>query len=123
MFFLNNVTRGGETAFQVAGNKTFSYRNWEEESQNKCNLMDNCQNSNLVIRPIQGTALLWYNHHVDQSSGWLGEMDPMTFHGGCGVLEYNEKWIANTWLNVIGSKGSTESYKGWLAEERPLDEL
>ena len=122
MFFLNNVTNGGQTAFQIADNQTFSYKYWEEEAPLKCNLIDHCEKSNLIIQPTQGTALMWYNHKVDQQTGWLGENDFMTYHGGCEV-NLQDKWIANTWLNVIGRKRSHESYKGWLSTERPLDEL
>jgi hypothetical protein len=122
MFFLNNVTRGGRTVFPLADNKTYSAEDWEQESPIKCNLADNCDASNLKIEPLQGTALLWYNHKVDNVTGWLGELDPMTYHGGCDVTN-SEKWIANTWLNVIGSKGSKESRGGWLSLKRPMDEL
>jgi len=122
MFFLNNVTRGGETAFPVADNKTFTARDWEEESPTKCDLDDYCAESNLVIQPLEGTALLWYNHKVDPITGWVGELDPMTYHGGCGVTQF-QKWVANTWLNVIGEKGSEESKKSWMNGYSYHDEL
>ena len=122
MFFLNNVTNGGQTVFPVADNKTFSMEGWQVEAPVKCNLGDNCEKSNLIVQPSQGTALLWYNHKIDQSNGWMGDLDPMTYHGGCDVTN-NEKWIANTWINLIGEKGSRDSKKGWLALKRPNDEL
>ena len=122
MFFLNNVTSGGQTVFPVADNKTFTDEDWQVEAPIKCNLGDNCEASNLIVQPTQGTALLWYNHKVDQANGWIGSLDPMTYHGGCDVST-NEKWIANTWINLIGSKGSHDSKKGWLAMKRPNDEL
>ena len=53
----------------------------------------------------------------------MGGLDPMTYHGGCDVTSAtHEKWIANTWINIIGSKGSRESRKGWIAHPRK-DEL
>lgn len=122
MFFLNNVTHGGQTVFPIADNKTYSVEDWEAESPKKCNLADNCDDSNLKIEPRQGTALLWYNHKIDDTTGWVGPLDPMTQHGGCFVAD-SDKWIANTWLNVIGSKGSKESRDGWLGSQRPEDEL
>jgi len=122
-FFLNNVTAGGQTAFQVADNSTFSYEAWAEEAADKCNLKQElCGNSNLVVEPLQGRAIMWYNHEVDSSSGWMGDLDPMTYHGGCDVTT-GEKWIANSWINVIGEKGSDESYDGWLKMRHKKDEL
>ena len=41
---------------------------------------------------------MWYNHHLDKS-GWLGELDWRTLHGGCDILK-GEKWIANNWLST-----------------------
>ena len=38
MFFLNNVTQGGQTVFPVADNKTFSIEDWQDEAPIKCNL-------------------------------------------------------------------------------------
>ena len=76
-----------------------------------------------MIQPTQGTALFWYNHHLDKSTGWMGHLDEMTYHGGCDVTSSaHDKWIANTWINVIGSKGSRDSKKGWIAHQQK-DEL
>lgn len=113
MFFLSNVTEGGELVFQIADNATFSKEDWAEEAVEKCNVVDNCKKSNLVIKPQQGTALLWYNHDVDPKTGMLGELNPMTVHGGCEVTN-GSKWIANNWINIIGERGSDEFTKGWL---------
>ena len=125
MVFLTNVTRGGETAFPVADNQTtFSYENWVSEAIHKCNLAKGCHKSNLIIKPQMGTILMWYNHDVDPRTGWIGDLDPTTYHGGCDVIE-NDKWIANSWINVIGRKGSQESYMGWFKQkfEHHSDEL
>ena len=43
----------------------------------------------------------------------LGELNPMTVHGGCEVTN-GSKWIANNWINIIGERGSDEFTKGWL---------
>lgn len=115
MFFLNNVKDGGETAFPVANNASFSHRHWEQEAPIKCNLIDNCYNSNLVLKPLKGTALLWYNH-LTGKDGWLGDLDVTSYHGGCEVNN-GEKWVANTWINIVGARGSKKSLEGWLELE------
>nr|DBA18546.1 TPA: hypothetical protein GDO54_016779 [Pyxicephalus adspersus] len=65
LFYLNNVTRGGETTFPVADNRTY-----EEMSliQNDIDLRDtrkHCDKGNLRIKPRQGTAVFWYNYLSD----------------------------------------------------------
>lgn len=40
---------------------------------------------------------MWYNHFMDPESGWMGEMDPYSIHGGCAVRK-GIKWIANNWI-------------------------
>ena len=62
------------------------------------NLSTHCQKANLIVKPKKGTAILWYNHLIDQDTGLLGPGDEFSLHGGCDVLE-GEKWIANTWIN------------------------
>ena len=64
-----------------------------------CNLAKNCRKANVVVEPEKGKAVLWYNHHVDNSTGWLGQLDQYTFHGGCDVKR-GTKWIANSWISV-----------------------
>ena len=44
---------------------------------------------------------MWYNHYVDSTTGWVGGIDPMTYHGGCDVIR-GQKWIANNWINIMG---------------------
>ena len=74
----------------------------------KCNLANNnCHRSNLVVQPRRGSLLMWYNHNVDGEGG-MGELDWMSYHGGCDVLGRGEKWIANMWINVVGGG------RGWL---------
>ena len=79
------------------------------------------------VTPKKGQAILWYNHHVqptdnsESSSGIrhfhvsrfleacadgladvsaLGNMDFLSLHGGCRVMEGREKWIANHWVEA-----------------------
>ena len=42
---------------------------------------------------------MWYNHMIDENTGWLGASDPFTSHGGCDVVK-GTKWAANNWINV-----------------------
>ncbi|XP_078066058.1 transmembrane prolyl 4-hydroxylase-like [Mustelus asterias] len=98
LFYLNNVSDGGETAFPVADNRTY-----DELSliQNEVDLRDtrrNCDRANLLVKPVQGTALFWYNYLSD-GEGWVGEQDEYSLHGGC-VVTRGTKWIANNWINI-----------------------
>ena len=63
----------------------------------KFNLMQYCHDGNLVVTPKRGKAVMWYNHFVDEATGWLGEMDEYSLHGGCGLWS-GVKWIANNWI-------------------------
>lgn len=65
----------------------------------KFNLMEFCYDGNLVVKPKRGKAIMWYNHFVDEETGWLGERDDYTLHGGCGVGS-GVKWIANNWITA-----------------------
>ena len=94
LFFLNNVTEGGETAFPVADREElFAEKNYST------NLSRNCNRASLVVKPVKGSALLWYNNVLDEESGKMGEVDMLTLHGGCDVIQ-GEKWIANLWINA-----------------------
>ena len=44
---------------------------------------------------------MWYNHRVSQNTGWLAELDPWSFYGS-PPLKSGEKWIALTWIDIIG---------------------
>jgi hypoxia-inducible factor prolyl 4-hydroxylase len=50
---------------------------------------------------------MWYNHLRDDETGWVGELDPRTYHGGCDVIK-GHKWIANSWINIIGDSRDTQ---------------
>lgn len=69
------------------------------------NLSHNCHVGNLLIRPRKGTAVMWYNHFMDEESGWLGKLDEYSLHGGCDILK-GEKWIANNWITAPYKDGA-----------------
>ncbi|RMX59580.1 hypothetical protein pdam_00003643, partial [Pocillopora damicornis] len=101
LYYLNDVEGGGETAFPVAENETlnFEYLKDSRGTLDYFNLSHNCHVGNLVIKPRKGTAVMWYNHFMDKESGWLGEMDQYSLHGGCDITK-GEKWIANNWISA-----------------------
>ena len=54
---------------------------------------------------------MWYNHLRDKRTGWHGNLDEMTYHGGCDIIK-GQKWIANNWINILGdSRDTMVSYK------------
>ena len=75
----------------------------ESMSEDKFNLMQYCYDGNLVIAPKRGKAILWYNHFVDEETGWMGEMDEYALHGGCGLWS-GVKWIANNWITSADAR-------------------
>jgi len=113
LLYLNEPEKGGETAFPLADNETFSTEAWEKGEGWKCNLAQNCHKSNVVVKPEKGKAIMWYNHFLDKNTDWLGELDQLSQHGGCDVLE-GTKWVANLWLTLVGEPGTDEAFKGWI---------
>ena len=77
-----------------------------------CNLARNCQKSKVVVKPEKGKAILWYNHHVRKKSGWLGQVDFRSYHGGCNVFK-GQKWIANNWINAAPFKTQDLRFWAW----------
>ena len=69
------------------------------EERYLCDLSNHCHQAKIAYKPKRGTALFWYNHKVNQQTGWLGEVDKMSYHGGCDVIR-GTKWAANNWINV-----------------------
>lgn len=67
------------------------------------NLHKNCKDANLHVSPERGKAVMWYNHHVDTTSGWLGHIERLSWHGACPV-QTGEKWIGNFWIGVTDHK-------------------
>ena len=72
-------------------------------TSHKINLHEHCRDANLVVQPQRGKAVMWYNHKIDQETGWMGELDVMTWHGGCPVVK-GEKWIANFWIKTTDDR-------------------
>jgi len=97
LYYLNDVPRGGETAFPVADEDVFNQTEYEEKDLS--NLSTHCYDANLVVRPLRGTAIMWYNHMINNVTGLLGAQDERSLHGGCDVLE-GHKWIANNWISA-----------------------
>ena len=91
----------------------------------KFNLSHHCHLANLVQTPRKGTAVMWYNHHINPHTGWLGDIDLMSVHGGCDVVK-GEKWVANMWLTAPYDnwKEYKSAYLSWedyrMAEGVPL---
>ncbi|XP_007888518.1 transmembrane prolyl 4-hydroxylase [Callorhinchus milii] len=98
LFYLNTVSGGGETAFPVADNRTYDELFLIQNDTDLRDTRKNCDRANLRVKPVQGTALFWYNYLSD-GEGWVGEQDEYSLHGGCVVTQGN-KWIANNWINI-----------------------
>lgn len=128
MTYLNDVEEGGETAFPAADNATYDSSAFRvkgtnpEDSKDLYNLSHNCYSSNLVITPRARTAVMWYNHLVNKETGWLGELDERSLHGGCDVRK-GEKWISNIWLTApyadsVNSTGMYFDEEDYIAAEK-----
>ncbi|KAF0993090.1 hypothetical protein HZS_5605 [Henneguya salminicola] len=97
LVYLNNVTKGGHTAFPVADDQLYTHEEFLKRKKGDLyNLSQYCHNGSLVVSPKKGTMILWYNHQLSED-GMLGNLDPYSLHGGCDVIE-GEKWIANNWI-------------------------
>eukprot|EP00053_Salpingoeca_punica_P021384 m.212952 g.212952 ORF g.212952 m.212952 type:complete len:591 (-) comp22145_c0_seq1:194-1966(-) len=77
-FYLNNVTRGGETGFPRAGGlpTPTDYRDCSK---------------GIASKPQKGKVIVFYSMLPS------GNLDPLSLHGGCTVYE-GEKWSINVWL-------------------------
>ncbi|KAH9118757.1 hypothetical protein LEN26_011951 [Aphanomyces euteiches] len=100
--YLSNVTVGGQTVFPQAWmpeghehppmpsetaaltDSLFDRDSWEHDMVEKCS-------SRLASYPRKTHAILFYSQKPN------GEVDPMSRHGGCPVLE-GTKWAANLWV-------------------------
>ncbi|XP_070562755.1 transmembrane prolyl 4-hydroxylase-like [Ptychodera flava] len=94
---LSNVEEGGEAAFPVANNDTYSPK--DLRLGNKRNLRKFCEESNLRVTPKKGKAVIWYNHFPSGDTGEVGEIDDRTWNGQCAVTK-GEKWLAKLWINI-----------------------
>ncbi|XP_048587882.1 transmembrane prolyl 4-hydroxylase isoform X2 [Nematostella vectensis] len=118
-YYLNEPEEGGETAFPIADDQIDAPERMLREDQHLCDLSRYCNQSRIRYKPKQGTALFWYNHHRDEETGWLGDVDKMSYHGGCDVTK-GTKWAANSWINVGKSREhdieAWESYKVFVED-------
>lgn len=78
LWYLHNVTEGGETVFPRAGGAP------QPASMRDCT-------KGLLVKPIKGTAVIFYNMYPS------GELDPHSLHGACPVKD-GVKWAANKWV-------------------------
>lgn len=101
MIFLNDVEEGGELVFPLAQNDTFSWHNLKEDTIKKCEKFPKISHSNIIVKPERGKAVMWYNHLISPSSGWMGQMDPQSIAGSAPVTR-GVQWTAKMWLNIIG---------------------
>lgn len=122
LYYLNDVEDGGETAFPVADNETFDQQLYIKTMENdQFNLMEFCYDGKLIVKPKRGKAIMWYNHFVDETTGWLGERDDYTLHGGCGVRK-GIKWIANNWITAPDAALAHVKSSFEIADEKMLEE-
>ena len=86
-FYLNNVSHGGETNFPRAGKTGLA-----QDVRPPVRDYFDCSKG-LSVFPQEGKVIIFYSMLPN------GEMDEMSLHGGCDVLdEQEEKWSANFWL-------------------------
>ncbi|XP_046344034.2 prolyl 4-hydroxylase 2-like [Haliotis rufescens] len=93
LMYLNDVVKGGETAFPLADQLGQSLL------EEHIDLSAYCQQSSVVVRPEKGKAIMWYNNIRDPETGWIGPVDRYALHGGCDVIE-GQKWISNVWISA-----------------------
>ncbi|XP_016148997.1 transmembrane prolyl 4-hydroxylase [Sinocyclocheilus grahami] len=103
LLHLNPADGGGETSFPVADNRTYEEEVLGDLSQQYCD------KGNLKVKPVAGTALLWYNHLSD-GNGWVGELDEFSLHGDCLVTR-GFKWTGSVWVNIDPEQQRQERYQ------------
>ncbi|XP_053455082.1 transmembrane prolyl 4-hydroxylase isoform X2 [Nycticebus coucang] len=113
LFYLNNVTGGGETVFPVADNRTYDEMSLIQDDVDLRDTRRHCDKGNLRVKPRQGTAVFWYNYLPD-GQGWVGDVDDYSLHGGCLVTR-GTKWIANNWINVDPSQARQALFQQEMA--------
>ncbi|XP_017579037.2 transmembrane prolyl 4-hydroxylase [Pygocentrus nattereri] len=111
LLFLNTVDGGGERSFPMADNRTY-----EEEALGDLS-QQYCAKGNLKIKPVAGTALLWYNHLSD-GNGWVGELDEFSLHGDC-IVTRGSKWVGSIWINIDPDRQRQERFQR-LVSGQPL---
>ncbi|TRY60859.1 hypothetical protein DNTS_035130 [Danionella cerebrum] len=112
LLYLNAAETGGEISFPVADNRTYEEEVLGDLSQQYCD------KGNLKVKPVAGTALLWYNHLSD-GNGWVGELDEFSLHGDC-LLTRGVRWTGSVWVNVDPDQQRQERYQrlvSWHPDE------
>ncbi|XP_063963269.1 transmembrane prolyl 4-hydroxylase-like [Lytechinus pictus] len=98
LYYLQDPESGGETAFPLAEFENISKEYKKSLGYNYRDLSRNCY-KNLYVTPEYGKAIMWYNHHIDEETGWMSSVNEHALHGGCDVTK-GTKWIANNWITV-----------------------
>ncbi|RWV89625.1 hypothetical protein GW17_00048220 [Ensete ventricosum] len=84
VMYLSNVSRGGETIFPQSKLK---------DTQTKDNTWSPCAATGYAVKPVRGSAILYFNLHLDATP------DEASLHGSCMVLD-GEMWTATKWIHV-----------------------
>ena len=85
-FYLNNVSKGGETNFPMAATPERPNGGHSPRDYFDCS-------KGVSVFPEEGKVIIFYSLNPD------GTQDDYSLHGGCDVLEVSEtKWSANFWL-------------------------
>ncbi|XP_030842256.1 transmembrane prolyl 4-hydroxylase-like [Strongylocentrotus purpuratus] len=98
LYYLQDVEGGGETAFPLAEFENVSKEYRDSLDYDYADLTRNCFH-NLNVKPEYGKAIMWYNHFIDDETGWMSSLNTHALHGGCDVTK-GTKWIANNWITV-----------------------
>ena len=82
----------------------------KQDTIKKCEITPRANLSNLIIKPERGKAIFWYNHALSPKTGWMSQLDPMSFVGGGNVTK-GERWTAKMWVDIIGD--GVEELRPW----------
>ena len=98
----------------------FILQMWTQKSNYLSNLSAYCFRANLRVTPKRGTAIMWYNHIINQSTGWMSSLDSLSYHGGCDVIK-GHKWIVNNWIDIIGD--NWDDLRTWSGIHYRIDDM
>ena len=94
---------------------------WTQQSLRKCNTHAYCPKTGLVVKPVKGKVIMWYNHLTSDDGRWVENLDRRTYYGLCDVTK-GERWLAVNWINIIGDGNSTfkawRRGKSWLGQDK-----
>lgn len=85
ILYLNDVNKGGETAFPQSD--AWSTRPVGDH------LLSKCARGSVAVKPKRGDALLFFSLNSDLT------MDDTSLHAGCPVIE-GVKWTATKWIHT-----------------------